>query len=133
MNLKSREEKWGFIDLSGKIIIEQKYGYVFPFSNGLAIVKKQAYPHGGLKLINIKNEVQHELNYIDIFPFQEELACVLQNVNGKKLWGFIDKTNQVVIEPQFDLPANFNNGLALVIKAGKKMYINTRGKIIWTE
>lgn len=133
MNLKNRDEKWGFIDATGKTIIEQKYEYIFPFSNGLAIVKKQPYPQAGLKLINIKGEIKYELVYKDIFPFKEEMACFLKEVDGKNLWGFIDTNNNIVIEPQFDQPSDFNNGLALITKEGKKMYIDKSGKIIWKK
>ena len=37
--------------------------------------------------------------------------------------GFIDKTGRIVINPQFDLPAFFSEGLAAVFIGGKWGYI----------
>ena len=55
-------------------------------------------------------------------------------VDGK--WGFIDKSGNLVIQPQFeidassDLPPVFTDGLAPVRLNGKMGYINTRGKMV---
>jgi hypothetical protein len=42
-------------------------------------------------------------------------------------WGFIDKTGQWAIKPQFESAMNFSEGLALVQKDGKSGYIDIKG------
>ena len=61
--------------------------------------------------------------------FSEGLHPVKQN----DLWGYIDEQAQWVIQPLYDSADNFCNGLALVEKAGKLMYIDHSGAVIWEE
>jgi hypothetical protein len=64
--------------------------------------------------------------------FSEELAAV--EIDGK--WGFIDKTGQMVIQPQFAKPSLFAKpyyfvgGLALVWAGEKWGYIDKTGKYV---
>ncbi|MBP5515767.1 MAG: TonB family protein [Bacteroidales bacterium] len=48
-------------------------------------------------------------------------------INGK--YGYIDKTGNIVIKPQFDGAGGFNDGLAPIKVGDKWGYINTTGKI----
>ena len=64
--------------------------------------------------------------------FSEGLAAV--KINGK--WGFIDKSGQMVIQPQFatnyfSKPSYFSGGLALVWAGEKWGYIDMTGKYVW--
>ncbi len=61
------------------------------------------------------------------YPFQEGLALV--EVKGKDglRYGFIDKTGQFAIEPQFREAESFHNGLAYV----DGRYIDKTGKFVW--
>ena len=61
--------------------------------------------------------------------FHEGLHPVKQN----GYWGYIGEDAQWVIEPQFDTAANFRDGLAIVMKDGKLMYIDRDGTIVWEE
>ena len=49
------------------------------------------------------------------------------------LWGYIDETAQWVILPQYDNASSFRDGLALVEKDGKLMYIDHSGAVVWEE
>jgi len=64
--------------------------------------------------------------YDGVGSFSGGLAEVKQN--GK--WGFIDKTGQMVITPQFTLTRKFSDGLAPVQQDGKWGFINKSGKIV---
>jgi hypothetical protein len=65
--------------------------------------------------------------------FSEGLAAVL--IDGKL--GFIDKSGQMVIQPQFAKPSLFDNscyfagGLALVWAGEKWGYIDKTGRYVW--
>ena len=95
--------KYGFIDKSGKVVIEPQFDYVEPFSEGFARVKKD----GKYYFLDKNGKVVIEPQF-DARDFSEGLAGVKKD--GK--WGFIDKNGKVVIEPQFDNAGNFSEGLA---------------------
>lgn len=61
--------------------------------------------------------------------FSEGLHPVKQN----GLWGYINEQIQWVIPPQYNSADNFRDGLALVEKDGKLMYIDHRGAVVWEE
>ena len=61
--------------------------------------------------------------------FSEGLHPVKQN----GLWGYIDENAQWVIPTQYDKAAGFSDGLALVEKDGKLMYIAHSGAVVWKE
>ncbi|HAA30778.1 MAG TPA: hypothetical protein DCE56_27645, partial [Cyanobacteria bacterium UBA8553] len=42
-----------------------------------------------------------------------------------------DRTGKIVIQPQFDEPARFSKGLALVKIGNKFGYIDKTGKYVW--
>ena len=61
------------------------------------------------------------------------MACVKESKEGK--WGFINTDGEVVITYQYDIPADFQGGLAKVrvgnYKTGTSGYIDKTGKWIW--
>ncbi len=94
--------KWGYVDKTGKIIIEPKFDDADEFSEGLANVtigKKYGYIDKSGKIV-ITPQFEFSSNSYRCAYFSEGLACLERD--GKI--GFIDKTGKVVIEPQFDLP-----------------------------
>ncbi len=46
-------------------------------------------------------------------------------------WGFVDKTGNVVIAPQFDEALDFGYGLARVRISTQWAYIDESGKFVW--
>lgn len=79
-------QKEGFIDGTGKIIVPAEYSTVGMFSEGLAAVKK----NGKCGFINTLGEVVIPLSYDIVFwPFCEGMAKV--RVNSENWCGFIDK------------------------------------------
>ena len=61
--------------------------------------------------------------------FSEGLHPVSQN----GFWGYIDERAEFVIPPQYGSADNFRDGLALVEKDGKLMYIDPSGAVVWEE
>ena len=62
-------------------------------------------------------------------PFCEGAAAVSLD----RKWGFIDEDAKWVIPPQYDRAASFSDGLALVEKDGRLMYIDHSGAVVWEE
>lgn len=150
------ENRWGYIDRTGKFAIETKFdgypsGYVYPFSNGRAMIKV------GEKLgfIDKKGEFVISPSYIWAQGFSEDRARVIvdgpcirpgfeypcdfgetlgkpdagQKVSACK-FRFIDKLGNFVTEDDFDDARDFSEGLAAVQKDRKWGFIDTNGKVV---
>ena len=115
----SVDDKFGYIDKSGKIVIQPKYDSVGYFSEGLAPVlvgNKYGY-------IDTKGKFIINPKYNDASDFSEGLAQVLV---GDK-YGYIDKKGEFAIYPQYEEVLSFSEGLAAVEINGKWGFINKSG------
>lgn len=142
IGLISDPGKWGYIDKTGKLAIPMKFTHAEDFSEGLAAIKdgdRGAFiDHDARIVFEVPLDVTlgfHEgvvgvlykglLAYFDrmgkkISPplkygpksnsFSEGLVPV--EMNGKT--GFMNRTGQIVIEPQFEDAEDFSEGLAPV-------------------
>jgi hypothetical protein len=114
--------KWGFIDRTGKTVIDIQFDDASDFKEGLAPVKL----NNKCGYIDRKGKLVIDLQFELAFEFTEGLAAV----RVEKKFGYIDKTGKLVINPQFDMTLSFHEGLAAV-KAGDKWgYIDKTGKMI---
>lgn len=136
-------EKYGYMSITGDIVIEPQFKYANVFSEGLASVsdgKKYGFIDTTGKLVipmkyDMLGESKSEMSddvYLSAYDdrrtvntgdfgaifFSQGLCSV--NENGK--YGFIDKTGNFVIPPQFDAPANFYEDVA-TCKIGNYYYI----------
>jgi Caspase domain/WG containing repeat len=121
--------KWGFIDKTGKIIIQSQFellGGIFEnpiiFSEGLAKIKQ----NGRYGYVDRTGKTVIQYQFDKAFDFKEGLAFIEQN--GK--WGLIDNTGRMVVQPQFEYVSNFTEGLATIKQNGKYGYIDKTGKIV---
>lgn len=126
--------KFGFIDKTGKVVIEPQYDYVEPFSEGMARVevgdKWGFVDEKGKLVIAPQFDAAHD--------FSEGLAGVKIGKN----WGFIDKAGKMVIPSKFydDYYANgnffynFHDGMAIVKLRDegdyRNGYINKKGEVV---
>jgi hypothetical protein len=97
-------ESYGFIDTKGKIVIEPKYYEVLDFSDGLAGVWEDADIH------------------VDTFS-----GCGTAVTHAK--WGFINKTGEYVIQPNYYEVSEFINGYAIA----NDKFIDQKGTIVSRE
>lgn len=122
---------YGFIDKTGKVVIEPKYKEALFFSHGLAPVmidNKWGY-------INKKGILVIRAEFDTASWFQEGLAIVKQN--GK--YGYIDTKGKIVLPCSFADASEFREGLAKVGLCQTATshrseclmgYIDKRGKIV---
>lgn len=127
-----QNDKNGYINRQGEIVIQPQFEVTFPFSEGLAVVcisrEKCGYIDETGKFV-INPQFKHA------YRFSEGLAAV---VTEDKL-GYIDKTGKYIINPQFAVSggppransfSTFSEGLALV-KVGEKFgFVDKTGKIV---
>lgn len=119
----SRNSVYGFVDIKGREVIELKYDFAYPFSEGVARVEND----GRQFLINTKGEEIATLKrYYDrngdggIEYFCEGLMRVCKDSK----WGFIDKTGKEIFGLDFNYVSDFHQGLAFVVKDGKQGFIS---------
>lgn len=99
----------GFIDRDGKIVIEPVFEKAYPFTDGLAAVRKQ----GKWGFIDTQGRVVIEPHFVSVGLFSDGLA-IFEDKQRPDKKGYIDKLGTVVIEPRFDTAADFRNGVAKV-------------------
>lgn len=80
----SKGKGWGFMDPSGKIVIQPQYDYAESFVNGLAIVEKLTLQG----VIDTKGQIIIPLSYTSVNKFSDELFLVS---NGSKYGLYSDK------------------------------------------
>ena len=121
-------EKWALINTSFEQITDYKFDdiYIDDFntciSNGVVIAKE----NGKYGLYDATGASLSEARYDEIYPFvSEEYAAARVG----DLWGFIDKTGQMVMEPKYEGAKSFCIGLAPIKTGDYWGYINTDGKV----
>jgi len=120
----------GMQDRSGRWIIPPIYGELHPFSDGLALgfpPPFEYYPQS-YSLIDQQGQIAFSRPIEGhIRDFSEGLAA-FSTADGQ--WGFLKKTGEVAIAPQFSDAQPFANGLARVQKNGRFGFINKSGQVI---
>ncbi|MGK5508802.1 WG repeat-containing protein [Brevibacillus formosus] len=122
-------QETGFIDSTGRMVIEPKFRFAGNFSEGLAVAALKTENGSKLGYIDYKGKWIIEPLYDDAQPFSEGLAAV--RVGGK--WGYIDRSNQWILKPQYKYANIFIAGLAAnsIDDTGTTWgYINKQGKIV---
>ena len=131
--------KYGFIDKTGKEIIPIKYNEVKPFYGDLALVvlngKYGFVDKKGEEIISLKYDYNEFIYEYPVFQYKD-LAKVVLN----KKWGFIDKTGKEIVPLKYDHVEDFGKGGLAKVKLGDKYgYIDRKGlevipiKYNWTR
>lgn len=148
-----QDEKWGFVDKEGKVVIPPLYDTVGDFTSGVAI----ACLGGKWGVINLNGQAVFDFKYSEISDFSngialakegEKWAYIMTNgktwelsskfqyypfkngyarVKQKDKWGYINTEGIFTIEPKYKEASDFSGGLAVVIRAGEPYYINVKG------
>ena len=99
-------------------------------SNGYSLIKLTG--NGSVKVSDTVFEAALGCSWSE-FGEGIEFSEGVHPVKQSGLWGYIDEHAQWVIPPQYDSANNFRDGLALVEKDGKLMYIDRSGAVVWEE
>jgi hypothetical protein len=134
--------QWYVIDKTGKEISFPKNATISDFCDGYAIVRETT---GQIhKRYFINNKGQHVFPHLDEEtyanndiraprPFKDGLAAYY-NYN-KKLYGYMDTSGKIVVQPQFVRAGEFSESLAVVLVPGTGTtpmrwgYLDTSGKM----
>ena len=118
------DNKWGFIDKVGNLVVETHFDDVGRFLEGMCSVKLE----NNWGFINSKGETVINPCFEDVGDFREGMAAV----KSDEKWGFIDTEGELVISPQFEVVkgAGFKEGLAAVRVDEKWGFIDTEGELV---
>lgn len=139
-------DNWGYIDKTGAIVIKPQFIDAYSFSEGIAIVNRFDYIDKiGKQTIQIEVEDSpySDGEIIDVKNFSQGLAAVQTGGGGTCgsvlcVYGYIDKTGKMIVEPEFFEAREFSQGLAAVstndsaggVAVGEWGYINKRGQLV---
>jgi hypothetical protein len=109
-------DKYGYKEKTGKVIVEPKYDLAYDFDEGLAAVRL----NGKYGYVDVKGREVVPLKYENTWKFIGGYAAV--KLDGK--FGFIDKEGAEVIPPIYENAYNYHGsccyrGMAHVKFAGK--------------
>lgn len=134
-----QDDKRGFIDETGRVVIAPQFHGANNFSEGLAVVavSSPSYKEG---FVDTSGQIVIEPGFDAASDFSEGLAAVgfdtertkrgCSDCDPNQHWGYIDKSGRSVIEPQFHRAGNFSEGLAAVERDdGKWIYVNRSGRV----
>ena len=124
-SVKSKDNKCGFINRSGKVIIPFEYEDAGNFSEGFAPVKKD----GKWGYISRTGEVEIPFEFDEASDFSEEYAVVSKN--GKA--GFIDKNGVSPTGFVFHSAKPFRFGVAVAKKGDENHLINKKWETIYVS
>lgn len=126
--IAAKNDKYGYIDETGKMVISPRFVSANNFSEGLAVVNTD--PDHNCVINQDGEIVINPEGYYISGDFRDGRALITVKENGKP--AFIDKTGELVIKPVFYQAKEFSEGLAAVQleQGGKWGYINTRGELV---
>lgn len=101
--VRNNEFKWGYIDNTGKLVIDYKFDYADCFSDGVAEIKIED-KYG---FINKQGVQIIEPKYQNVRHFSEGVAGV--EINNK--WGIIDLLGNLIVNPIYDCVFGCHDGL----------------------
>ena len=133
--LVNLNEKFGFIDKKGKLIINPIYDYALDFNEGFAAVATTNI-HDEIKwgYIDKSGKIVIDFQFNNVFDFPGSFNEGLASVSSDGLnWGYINKEGKYEIQPQFESyisASAFINGLSLIFMGGKFGYIDKKGNIV---
>jgi hypothetical protein len=123
-----KDGKAGFVNRSGKLAIPLQYQRVRSFHDGLAAVQ---FPDDTWGYVNKAGKVawrDRSGGVVELGDFHEGYAKVQGRVNGRLVWGYLNKAFRFAIDPAYEEARDFHFGMAGVKVGGKWGFITESGR-----
>lgn len=102
--------KWGAISSNGELVVEPEHDYLFPFVNGIAVVRKGSYRDGKRAYMEADGTLLTGFDFDRAYYFFGPLAVVY--IDGKE--GYIDRDGRSVTKKPYTYAEDFRGEYALV-------------------
>jgi WG containing repeat len=127
--------RYGFVDRTGRLVVEPTFFFAEDFSDGLAAVRVEPSADSNFGFIDRMGKLAIQPRFDSVQAFSEGLAAVSIIHAGERgheaIWGFIDKTGEFVIMPHFKYLRTFSEGLASAGTASDAWgFINKTGEFV---
>jgi hypothetical protein len=147
LNVYEQNNRWGYKNADGEVVIPAQYYYANEFSEGLAAVRTSGGSDMNYGYINSKGDVVIPCEYYSASDFHNGVAAVsiLENPHEPKYF-YINKQGEKLYNKTFNMADSFHDGYALVLKEGsvdplvpsqyrgqKWSYININGEYATEE
>jgi hypothetical protein len=119
---------FGFVDKSGKYVIDPKFDDAFCFSEGTAAVRIGDAETGQWGFIDSTGKFVIDRQWGFAYAFKNGMASVATAGGLAKKWGVIDRTGQTVIPLEFPEPLSFHDGFALEPNTTYKWVTDQQGR-----
>ncbi len=116
------DDRWGFVDVNGKLRISNQYENVGFYNEGLAPIKIL----GRWGYINKREDLVVQPRYDTVHHFQSGLCKVLRK--GK--YGLINAQGNITVECEYDSLNRLNTGGFITCRENKKGLINEEGRLL---
>lgn len=131
--------KQGFIDPTGKVVIEPKYRRAGSFSEGFASFclgefegsSLPSYPLGKWGFLTHDGKTVIEAKFDDAANFHEGMAQILMGKEG--LTGYINSKGEEIVPAKYSKGFDFSDGLALVREGIQWKFLDKQGNVAFTN
>jgi hypothetical protein len=124
------DTKVGFIDESGRVVIEPRYDSARDFSEGLAF----AWGGGFLGFIDRDGKEVFKIDNLAVGDFHDGLASIVLRAARPSEGGYIDRSGRLAVKGRYGFVDDFAEGLAGVEVddgiVGRVGFINTKGEMV---
>lgn len=125
--IKETETPFSMLDAKGnELKVFDDYKNIFSFADGIA--GYQSKENNLYGFINIKGKKITEAEFTGFNAFNNGIARVSKNINGKSKSGYIDTTGKEIIPFKYDNASIFDDGWAIVTKDSIFYFIDKNGK-----
>ncbi len=115
------DDRWGFVDMNGKLRIANQYENIGPFNEGLAPIKIL----GRWGYIDKREDIIVQPVYDTVYRFEGGLCEVVKK--GK--FGLINAAGQIALECEYDNIKRIKSGGFLIERDGKIGLVNKEGRL----
>ncbi|AYD47787.1 WG repeat-containing protein [Arachidicoccus soli] len=129
IRFQDQNNQWGFINKTGKVVVPDTLASTpEPFSDGMAILwpNKQILMRNPVPLtvIDTTGKIMSTISFVNDDGWMQDKDLLfhegLLSVKINNLWGYVNKSGEIIIKPQFEEALGFHDRCAVVVtKEGK--------------
>lgn len=130
----TQENKWGYVDANGKVVIEPKYGEAFAFKDGMAVVNSSVdISFKKFGIIDKKGHYIIKPEYNDTKILGEGMLAAGKAINNEQpfigsIYALADSNGNLLTTFKFYNVGEFKNGITYADNGKSTFFINNTGK-----